>query len=333
MCAALAALPALSVDLLGSAGLALPAVAVVFAVFVGVPLARADWSEDPEDDRLDVLARGLADTALFGSVAVGLASWLPAGYGIVGALTVWAFALLLRFAGPRLALLSLAGWSAILGASGLVALQAPPWSLLEPASDVWTTWLSTALGIGALASWGAGQWSSAAPPQPGRSGLPATSAGLALLALLAASVALGSGYEATLAARIPTLVALGFVLAGVFGAFAVLLRTPAGLAPLGVAGGGVFATLWFLGPAASTHWAWWSAELPLLLGLVSAVHAYRRRDVRAGVAAALLLGSVGVSFPGLPDLVLPAAATVVPLVGAVWFAGTRAILRTTGATG
>jgi hypothetical protein len=325
----MAALPALSVDLVGSAGLALPVVAVVFAAFLGIPLARADWEQtDGESlERVDVLARALADVALVGSVAVGLASWAPAGFGALFAFAVWVLAALARLASAQLALFSLAGWALIVVSSSAVALEAPPWSLLEPSSELWTSWLSAALGMGALVSWGAGQWSTAAAPHPGRGNLPATAAGLGVLAMLAGCVGLGAGYEGTLAARTPALVSWVFGVAGGLGAFAVLLRAPRARVQAGVALAGLVATLWFVGPARSAHWAWWSTQLPLLLGTVAGLHAFRRRDVRAGLAAVLLVGAVLISFPGVPERILPAAAAAVPIVVAIWFAGTRALLE------
>ncbi|MEZ4319183.1 MAG: hypothetical protein R3F61_16830 [Myxococcota bacterium] len=332
LCAGLAAVPALGTEALGLAGLALPGVATVFAAFLGAGLASEDWAHEGPDGTAEQVARGLADAALFGTVAVGLSGWAY-GASVAGAsgawavLLVWSTAAFASLLGPRGALLGLLVWAVVLGGAARMATLAAPWSLLEPSFDSWRGWLSAALGIGALVSWASGQWSSAPMPQPGRIALPNLATGLALLALIGGCLAVGSGWEATLGGPSPGLVRALMWSCSAAGALAVLARAPTTGWRVILAVAGLLTTLWFAGPAASARWTWWAAELPALLGVAAGIRAVVRRDARWGLTSAVLLVGATLSFPGIPKMVLPAAASALPLVFAVWFAGTRAVLR------
>lgn len=322
LCAGLVAVPALGPVALGPAGLAIPVAAVVFAVFFGVGMARDDWQSAAPTHPLEHLSAGLADVALFGTVAVALAAWSPSNVATAG---LWAVAMLATLGGYRMGLVGIVVWAALIAGSGRLAADAAPWSLLEPTFTSWQTWLAAGASLGALAGWGAGQWAHVPEPQPGRSALPNLSAGLALFALLGGCIAVGAGWEAALGGPLSGAVRALMCACGAAGALALLLRAPTlgWRAAVGLAG--FLATVWFTRTAGP--WTWWAGELPLLLGVSAGLRAAHLRDVRWGLASVALVGSAALSFPEIPKMVLPAAATAVPLVLAVWFAGTRAVLR------
>jgi len=323
LCVGLAAVPAFTPQVLATGGLAIPAVATLFAVFLGPGLARSDWVASDSSSPMHVLARGFADAALLGSVAVGLASWLPTSMASWASLSVWLLAAVAVGYG-RAGLLALPVVLGLAGSCVLLLGRAEPWGLLTPSVDAWSDWLSVALAVGALVSWGAGQWSFVPSPQPGRQSVPSLASGLALMAVLAACVGVAASWEHSLAGPPGPIVVVGMVLAAAMGAIATLQRASTPRWRLGIAGLGWLATLWFAGPAEGLRLAWWSANLPVLLGVAAGLRAIISRELRWSVAAVVLLGSAALSFGGVPTLVLPAVASVLPLVFAFWVAGTRA---------
>lgn len=318
--------------LLRSGGLAPVAIAAVVAVFVGAPIARAQWlrgDADPVRLALADLARAAWGTA---AVAALAEPWRGApGSGAATAFATalgapFAGAVLLRFGWGRaaaVAALGLAGvaacWPAVTVDATAATVPAPPWDLLSPQFAAWRDWWSPAVVAGlALAGAGVGGWSSTARP-PGDRRTPWAAVGLGLAVALVAAVRAGTLFAASLGTppADPLALALGAAALGLAGPQ--LARRP-----LLLAGGAV----WVWGPAADALPFVVTVLAPGLSVLVLLHDARTARGVGRGpglLGAALLVPAIaaGARWPG--DA--PAAVAVGALVVAVfWAVATRLTL-------
>lgn len=308
---------------LGDAGLALPVVAVLCAVAIGLPLVRAERRAHA----MPATAAGAAATSLSTllltlAAAAALAPSIRAlGVGgIFLALLAWLAA---GFARGRasIGLVVLVG-AALVGGSLATLGQPAGWTALDPQWAAWRGWLGPGLLMGlVLAGVGLGQ-GAMMRRSPERLHFAALGVGTAaaLLVVLAhaqtyeihgelASVGVGAALALALATASPLLVAL---------------RDDA---PRLHAALGLTVTLLLAGPGHGGLALWWATLLPIGLAAVLGLRALASRGrlrwpLTAGSVG--VLGIVGLGWPGLPSPGVAALIAVLPVL-MVWVAGTRAL--------
>lgn len=331
----------LSAPWLAEGGLALLALAAVVALFLGAPLAWAEWRASralQEEERLGPGLSALGDVLALLLIAA-LAAPLTADLGLTGQ----AFALLGWISVTALTSRSGPAWAPLFAGAALVsavvgailALSAsPPWTLLQPTWGAWRAWAPGAIVLGLLLTpAGLGQWATGPELPPGSRRIAWATSGFALLIGLAVGLRTGARFEGHLGVSVADPVAdLTLTLALLAGAFAVVGRqvppkdgsrtrwTRAGLGLLG--------TLWFAGPGMVALPWFLGRILPLgigltLLAVARFTHGARRWTALIGAALALV-GAVAVPIP-LPPTVGGAAAVGVTVVAIFWYVATRTV--------
>lgn len=321
-----------SADLLLAGGLAPLAAAAVVAVFVGVPVARAEW-RGPVDEGAGarVVRRSLAELAGLGLLATAAATLpLPSEPAVPGAswaavavaLGAWpAGAVLGRR--PRLAAAVVA--TVVIGAAAWAAAAlrtSPPWTLLEPHLEAARRFAPRAVVLGALAAGaGLGPFATRTRP-PGQWRAPWVAAGLTLAVATLVSVAQGATWEASLGTASP-------VVHPALAAVALVAGTMASGGGRGRLVGGLLATAWLLGPGAAARPFVLDALVPLCaagsLALAARATAGAER-LWTGLGAVVLAGAALAGGPPAPEALGQAVAVGLLLVGAFWVVATRAVL-------
>lgn len=326
-----AALPAAAVGALGvgaiweaplaEAGLAFPVMATLFALFLGVPLARDAWQLDNPLPG-DLVREGFLQVAIWGSL-VALATATPlelheiAILAIVG--IVCAF-----FPDSTRKWLAVGGIvpTLLIGVVTVQSLQTPTaWILLEPDVGRVRGWLPAALSVGALMSWVPSYWTAAPHPTPGRTMLPYLPAGLGVLGLVGCSVVRASRHAEALGGATPSWIP--FVLALVALPYLATLSPTRSerIRPIAV-----FLLLlgWF--QMSGQHARWWDLLLPGLLTAALVTEGFVRRRPIVLVAAGLMAMSLLVGRLDFPDRVVDGSLAVLPWLGAAWLGATRALI-------
>lgn len=328
---ALAVVPSVG-HVLQTGGLAPILVAAVVAALVGAPVARVEWRRRlAVQTTTDRAVDALGELLVVCWISAAAAAFWPDGWRAAFGLVLWGVALgavAVRRDRAAVGVALLCGAQALL-AVGLGAVEAGPWTLLEPRWDAWATWLPWSLTAGLLLV-GAGfaHWSRGPEGPPGTGHTVWLPLGAALAVTVATACRAGSRFDADLGASFDVL-ALGVVaLALTAAAIGALAGSP--VKRKRVAFVGVVAAVWFGGPAAATTGWFLAVWLPLGLAAVLAWRVWRDPSptrwvsaLGAGVAAAaLILGWPGV--PTSPPVAVGAALTGVALA---WVAGTRALVE------
>ncbi|MBW2257552.1 MAG: hypothetical protein JRI25_23555, partial [Deltaproteobacteria bacterium] len=281
---ALAYAATLEVDRLSEGGLAPIAVAVVVAVFLGLPLATTEWRVGASGRLSGPAARGAQALVELWSlllVAAIAAPWVreAGGRGLIVAAGLWIGAgLAVRLSGGLVVpLVAAAVCVGALGSAVAMGGEAPPWTLLEPHWSTWRDWLPSATAGGFLLSAaGWGQWSGVPGPAPGRGQVPWAVAGMVLLASVAVALRHAVWFEQHAGGGVFDPVArMVLVGAAVAAGSAVLCREGVRGAEIWHAIGGLLATLWFAGPAYEALSLWWGSLLPLGPALFAVLLALR----------------------------------------------------------
>ncbi|MFT7518632.1 MAG: hypothetical protein ACI9MC_000764 [Kiritimatiellia bacterium] len=316
---------ALDTATVGSGGLAIPGVALLVALIVGLPVARAETKIRRDGaSPLHVANSSLSETLI--AVVIGAAAGPAIGMlgwtGLVIAGLAWLAVATLHLDLVRLLAIGFGALAVVasVGATGWSLVEGPGYSLLQPWWSGWNSWLGLAVTLGLL-------W-----PLAGLNALSNDTR-------RASVAALGAGALATLA------VCLRLAAPWEQGAFTLsdpwlplLLATwlPAGLAaarstwraPRTTTAIGLVATLLFAGPAADALPMWWKVILPLALGaalLLRAVLATGRARIVLFLGALVALAVPAMSWPSLPGPLAVGLACLIPVV-LVWTVGTRALL-------
>ncbi len=324
-----------STDVLATGGLSVLVGALLIALFIGVPLASAEWAAGPEtvDGTWERGSHALAELAgvlVVAALAAPVVAHLGAR-GAVIAVASWALGAAVCRMGKlgMLRALVVLAWAALLVAGSAAWLQSAPWTLLDPQWASWREWSTHAVAGGILLSGaGLGYWGSAPKPVPGRRRLVSAVTGLALLGAVAAAIATASAFEIPAfadAAPFGMVTLVGIAAAGC----GLLTRSADSPRPVVLPLVGLLATLWFAFPAAGARPLFWASMLPLAPAFTGAALAARTEGGQRAiglVAASLFTAAAVAGWPGLPESPLVAAAAAVVPVVAVWYTGTRAAL-------
>lgn len=305
---------------LPESGLAFIVVATLGALFLGAPLARLDWLDDAAEGRGSALRSGFADVAIWGSLS---ALCTADGLEMREIAILAILCVLACFSSNKLA--EAVSWLALAAplaiALDLALIGGPPgWTLLEPDLRHLMDWAPFALGTGLLIGWAPTYWSRTVKPTPGRTLLPFSVTGLGVLGMLGLAWARATLHERHLGD--PPALVLPSLLAPL--ALLVLVQhrpTRARVADLVLFGCGL---LWF--SLGGLHTYWWSALLPLLLGLALAADLLDRRRPRLLATAFILFVSLLLADLEHPSSVLLGLVGALPLLAGSWIGGTRALL-------
>jgi len=317
---------------LAHGGLAVIGCAFLIAAFVAVPLATIEWHAGRPAHDAPQLTRTAAACSDLWSLLVLAALAAPVVHtlgwrGAAAAAFAWLIGALVAWRGKLrvAAIIGTLAWLTIAGDAIWSFSIVQPWTLLGPQWHTWFDWAPVSVSLAILLTGiGLGHWASAPKPITGRRRLPWTAMGIGLVAVLATAVVRAYHWidepavlEAGMLITIAAIAAVGGV---------VLTRVTEGPHPVLHPLIGLFATLWFAGPAYRSLELWWLSLLPIAPALAALVIARTSPGAErwlGWLGVAVFGGSAIAGWPGIPPAPLDAAAAAMIPVAAVWYVGTR----------